>query len=222
MAIALTMFERDLPVARDRALRSHWASDAERRAALEVEAWRELGLDPTESGSWFQVEALVEVRLKREKWGAGVMPDSYLFRLPFIHAKTFLFALDRIDKILRELAKEEKVPSAVGEVHARFLAAFPDLRGVRNSTAHVEDRARGLDKHGRPLELKAVDNEMVKAHGGVLIIESLAENRITATMDDGTCGEVEVSTESLDIAQQVIQDAINVFQWTGPASHLPL
>jgi hypothetical protein len=221
MAIALTSFEEALSTVHRRAADLGRLDDPERRSTLEAEVWHELGLDPNLGSSWLQVAAVVDVRLERERWAAGHMPSSYTFRLPFIHAITFLFALDRVDKILGKLEAMEGIPSSVCDARARLLAHFPDLRGVRDSSAHIEDRARGLGKWDRPLEIKPVENEMVSAPGGALLLENLVGNRLTSTKADGTCGQVEVSSGSLDIAREVIQDTINAFRWTGPPRHVP-
>jgi hypothetical protein len=80
--------------------------------------------------------------------------------------------LDTLANILRVLAAEAWAPSALGQVRNDWLAAFPQLKHVRDTAHHIEDRARGIDRNGKPLKLAPINNEMVNAPGGVLILDS--------------------------------------------------
>jgi len=69
--------------------------------------------------------------------------------------------------------------------------------------------------------LKPVDNQLVRAPGGVLILESLIGNRFGSTMADGEYGEVSVTPASLAAANQLVQMSIEAFRWKGPPYHWP-
>jgi len=107
-----------------------------------------------------------------------------------------------------------QVPAHVIAVKDYFDRHLPDLRGVRNTDAHLEDRSRGLGASGKPLNLKGVDNQYVYAPGA-LSLQNLYGNRYGSTMADGSHGEVEVSYKTLIFAACVVQTIIDAFQWEG-------
>lgn len=114
------------------------------------------------------------------------------------------------------------VPAEVGAQTDAFYDALPSLARVRDTAHHPEDRARGLDKKQKPLDLKPIDNKLISAPGGgVLVLDSLNGNRYGCTMADGHYGEVEVSAESLGVVQNCLQSVLNAFTWSGPRRHTP-
>jgi hypothetical protein len=76
-----------------------WETAEETRAKVIAE----LNLDPTRNGQE-QIELHTKVALKRKQWEEdGLLPDAYYDRIIFIHAKSFLYSLDRIDRMLQRL-----------------------------------------------------------------------------------------------------------------------
>jgi hypothetical protein len=220
-ALALRMFEherrRPITIPRDQSL-------YERRRQLEFEREAALpaGLPHEDRRTAYESIRLgVEIELKREGWAAGGIPEAHARRAIFLYAQTFVYALDGIGKTLRVLASMPSTPQPVTDAAEWFDQRFPTLKGVRDSSHHLEDRVRGRDRRGKPLDLKPVDNAMVRAPGGALILGSLNNNRYGSTTDDGSYGEVEVSGESLDIARSAIQRVLDGFSWTGPKRHVP-
>src|SRR5439155_8339019 len=101
-----------------------------------------------------------------------------------------------------------------------FSQSFPTLREVRNSAQHVEDRIRGLGRGRQPLNLKPVQNQMVNAPaGGVLIVDSLNGNKFGGTLANGEYGEIEVSIASLERVRELVEVLIDSFPWKGPKSN---
>jgi hypothetical protein len=108
-------------------------------------------------------------------------------------------------------------------MYTRFSIAFPHLRGVRNSSQHMEDRSRGLGagRNPKPLELKPIDNGLIKSEGGALVLNSLNGTKYGNTMADGHYGEVDVSPASMEALNAIFQDILNAFTWKGSKCHLP-
>jgi len=101
---------------------------------------------------------------------------------------------------------------------------FPDLRRVRNTAQHLEDRSRGLGagKNPKPMTLQPVENRLISApEGGVLVLNSLTDNRFGCTMSDGHYGEVEISPQSLQVLCGLLHEVLQCFQWKGPVQHAP-
>jgi hypothetical protein len=199
-------------------------ADSERMRSISARLEAELppNLAPQERfAAYDSIREFAAVQAKREAWSSGRIPDSYVHRRPFIHAKSFLYALDTLHKALKLLSKTPSAPAEVAEALAELDTAFPTLISVRDSAHHVEDRVQGK-AWKRRIDLKPVENEAISApSGGALIVDMLNDNRYGGTLADGTYGEVEVSAESVAIAQQSLQRVVESYSWSGPSDHLP-
>lgn len=219
-AISLSQFAatRGTPDTEDRMEKSRRRS--ERRRELEEEMRRELE-DPRDHEKMEEIRFEAERRVRREEWEEGKLPRSYRHQLPIFYAKTFVFSLDALGKILGVLEHEDVAPEEVGDAHDRFKKSFGSVRNVRNSALHIEDRARGLDRNRDPLDLEPVDTQAIKAESGALILNSLEGTSFGATSSDGKYERVDVTVESLREARDCLQDAIDAFDWSGPKRGVP-
>ncbi|CZW54384.1 hypothetical protein [Enterobacter kobei] len=195
--------------------------DFQNRQILEAQVRQELGLGPYEG--YEQVRVEVDTRLKRDKWSKGITPLSHQQRIIFLHAKSFLNALDTIDKFVKVISEETGAPDNIKKLHAKIAEDFPHLRAVRNSAQHLEDRARGLGagKVPKPLKLQPLDNGFVIAPQGALMLSNLFGTKFGYTMADGHYGEVDVSEESMRNITTTIQEVFDSFTWQGFQQHLP-
>lgn len=203
------------------ASRETWEQDAQRRYEIRSTVESELG--GLGIAEWEAVHLESERRFKRKKWSNGGVPREFEHNVPLLYARAFLYALDAFDKILGVLAHEPGVPSQVAEWHAQLEVHFPHLRGVRNTVQHIEDRGRGLGagRNPKPLDLKPINNNLIKAPGGALVINSLNGSRYGSTMADGHYGEVDISPQSMEHLQRILVGVLELFQWHGPKEHLP-
>jgi hypothetical protein len=224
-AIALTLFDsvHGNAVARSSG-REGWEEDRAREAAIRNRLAAALPVGLTTEQRWVAEQRLSEaarVEAKRQKWSEGNWPDSYQHRIPFLHAKTFVYALDGIAKALKQLRRLVGIPD-LSTIAASWDQAFPQLVHVRDSAHHAEDRVRGKGKHDKPLPNVPVLTPAIHApNGGVVVMDMLTNNRYGGTLADGSYGEVEVSPESLAAAGGVVQQAALAFQWKGPEDHRP-
>jgi hypothetical protein len=224
-ALSLTFFEacRATPHGPKR-WEQRRAREQELRARVSAKYESQLG-DVPESERWIALLPMreaIESEAKMLVWQEGDLPESYEGRLPFLHPRGFLFALDTLANLLRVMAKEAWAPAPLRTIKDDWMIAFPELKHVRDTAHHVEDRVRGLDRDGKPLQLGPLVNEMINApNGGVLLIDSLMNNRYGCTLADGTYGEVEISGISLAAAIAIVQRAIEAFQWRGPERFVP-
>lgn len=195
--------------------------DAYRQAEIRAEIEKEHG-GAFSPDLWEEINFETQVRFKREQWSHGRKPTEFEHNRPFIYAKAFLYALDAFDKFLAVLSREAGVPEGIAALHAQVADAFPDLRGVRNTSQHLEDRTRGLDRDQKPLALKPVATKMIHAPGGgVLVLNSLNGSKYGGTMADGHYGEVDVSPQSMQHLQRILQEVLQSFLWRGPKRHSP-
>jgi hypothetical protein len=203
--------------------RENWEHDSNRKSEIKL-AIEEERKYTNSTNDWDAIQFETEIRFKREQWSLGRTPKEFEHNLSFIYARSFLYALDAFEKFLGVLAKEPGVPGQLADIHKRMEVAFPHLRGVRNTAHHLEDRARGLGagQNPKPLDLKPITNNFVSApSGGVLILNSLNGSRYGSTMSDGHYGEIDVSPESMQHLQKILEEVLQSFQWRGPKQHSP-
>jgi hypothetical protein len=223
-ALALRYFEHEratMPV-----IRAGREMDApyQRRREMELEQESQLAPDLSPDERWAAHERIrfeVDVALKRERWASGEIPEAHLGRAIFMYAHAFLYALDGIGKTLTALGSGAWVPAAVVTARDDFYRNLPTLTDVRDTSHHLEDRARGLDRRGHALALKPVMNTAINAPGGALILNNLNGSQFGSTIGDGSFAEVNVSANSLDLAKSAIQSCIDAFTWRPSKHHVP-
>jgi hypothetical protein len=227
--LALTMFEQCM------ASDSFEARRAKRDRDQEAQRVREQELEAKEAGQvapgdyhkW-RTELYDRARqdVLQARWQEGELPDEYLHRLPFIHARTFLTTLARVERAMWALAKLDLdgAESNVASARSGFEAALPGLKGVRDSIEHAEDRMRGRGRGGRALTLQPINNRLVNTPGGgVLIGDALNGRHFGCTIEDGTYAEVEVSADTLEVARVALQAVFDALPWMahGYPSYVP-
>lgn len=224
-ALALRFFEHEMATTRLIRAAGRESEDFYRqRREMELERESQLIPELSPEERWAAHERIrfeVEVSLKRERWATGEIPEAHLRRAIFLYAHAFLYALDGIGKTLTALGSAAWVPAAVTTARDDFYRNLPTLTDVRDTSHHLEDRARGLDRRGNALALKPVFNRAISAPGGALILNNLNGSRFGSTIGDGSFAEVDVSVQSLDFARSAIQTCIDAFTWRPSKHHVP-
>lgn len=134
------------------------------------------------------------------------LPWSYKRRIVFVHAHTFVYSLDRIDKTLQVLKALLDGPYDISDIYKYFQNSISDLRGVRNSSAHSEDRLRGLDRNKKPI---------VPSPLGFIMLENLHGTKFMSTMENGRLGKIDVTLDTLKASETAIQAVIDLLKWKG-------
>jgi hypothetical protein len=222
-AVALEMFQR---AAAERPRRPFdEVGDFDTRCAVEHELRSQLPPDLPPEQRWAAEMDLrdgAEALLKRRAWEAGHLPAFYSHRIPFIHARTFVYALDGIIKALEQVAASPCAPAGASAALDGLKAAVPDVVHVRDSAHHVEDRARGKGRRERDLPKQPVHSHGIEAPGGgVVVMDMLHGNRLAYTVESGHLRDVEVSEATLAHAQRAVQETLDAFAWTGPPRSVP-
>ncbi|MQA21844.1 hypothetical protein [Rugamonas rivuli] len=220
--VALNLFVQASAISQMRREPADWLKNNLRRAEIAAEVERELGTDRFSAGKRADVSFETDVRFKREMWSKGEMPNEFRHAKPFIYARAFLYALDAFDKFLGVLSQESGVPSELASLHGQVATRFPQLRAVRNSAQHLEDRVRGLGVGNKMMDLKPIENQLISTpNGGALVLNALNGSKYGATMADGHYGEVDVSPESMEHLQVILHGVLELFLWAGPKTHMP-
>ncbi|KXJ64246.1 hypothetical protein AXY46_22820 [Achromobacter xylosoxidans] len=175
-----------------------------------------------------RVEDEANRRFKREMWRSGRVPGSFLLTAVYICAKAFLHALDSFDKSLKVLVALPGMPAPLLQFSGRMKEKFPNLREVRNSEQHTEDRVRRLGprQKGRvgeqPMVIQPVEaGGLHISAGSAVVLSNLSGNRYGCTLGNGSFGEVEISRQSLCQLSDIYQSVLNSFEWKGSAAHIP-
>lgn len=142
----------------------------------------------------------------------GRVPNGLRLHAQFIYAEAFLYAADMVGRRLRTLAAEhESTKSAL----TRFSEAFPTLSELRHSTAHADDRQRGLGKYKQPLQPKGRDSQGNLVPIPLVISGSFFGRNYSATLANGELGQIEVSRASVEQIRDCVEEAFRAFPWIG-------
>jgi hypothetical protein len=174
-----------------------------------------------ESIDWSGISKEVDRRLRIEDRANGKLPVEMETNLPHIYAREFLYSLSVFAKCLRALAQEPDMPAALSDAVIEMDKAVPDLNGVRDTTQHLEDRVRSLDRKGQPLKIKPTATEPFAGAANLLLLDVLSNSRYCSTKENGEVGAVDVSRETLRSVHNVLTQVIQAFMWEGPPQEEP-
>jgi hypothetical protein len=147
------------------------------------------------------------------KWQQGEVPNELLHREAFVHARTFLGALEGIAAALRQLEQIDEVSGLASNAREAFEREFPELHGVRNSIQHADERVllKGPKKNAPPITPQPLATTGYRIEGPSF--DNLMFRRYTTLLADGRQGSVEVSRLSLDKVASCIQDLLDALPW---------
>jgi hypothetical protein len=166
-----------------------------------------------------ELEKEATERLNAHLLESGMFPYLIENSVGITYARSFLYALDGLAKMLKVLSKTDGAPEKLVEIYEEFASHFPTLLKVRNASHHTEDMVR-LKKRVRGQE-QDIELEKMAGRGTIHIINGFDGNRISTTMDDGTSGHLDVTLESLVHMRDCVQAVHDCFEWHGPLSVFP-
>lgn len=147
------------------------------------------------------------------------LPAGYESRIPTMHARSFVYALDEIEKALDILKKDANMPESLAGIKQEWSAAFPHLREVRNSAHHMADRVRGKRRE-KDIDPAPVSVPGIETSGGVMPLNVLRNRNYGITLGEGEYREVPISKDSLQVARDLVQRIVDSFSWEGlPTLH---
>lgn len=119
-----------------------------------------------------------------------------------IYAKSIVFALDGIEKLLCRLCEQLNPPEAVVSFCKEYSRQFGHLKHIRDSAIHIEDRGRGVTRSQKPLDTN------------IVLLGSFIGNSFIFTGEDGQQYEVEISERTINRARKIIQNIIDAYTWS--------
>lgn len=199
---------------------AEWAERSQKRMALEQEIKKEWGLGEWDYSRQDDVRDEVSIRMVKAEAAEGKLPINYQHQISFLHAKSFLFALDGVRKSLLSLKRIGLSAAASGIALGILEAGVPDLAGVRDSTAHADERSQGKAR-GKALPNVPIDDFGIRATGGVVVISGLHNDTFHCTVEDGRLAGVAVNERSLGTAYQAVQALLDALPWKGSSRVVP-
>ena len=209
-AISLGLFQDSLP-ARE-TVQERWEADR----ALEAGVRKMVAeISGNKLAGYLLPFATLQSLVLARRRETGSAPWVYEHKLPFIHAHSFVFALDSFGKFLDAICEVERISEVVAALRDAFNGRLPMLRKIRNSAAHAEDRTR---RYGKPEDKKAGKKMAVE---GFLGLSNLNGYKLGYTIDDGSYQEIEVSQTNLQLMVDTLNRVLEALPWTGPARVAP-
>lgn len=205
-AITLTMFEM-ASFARSQDSNDEWERDRQIRSEVSELVRQEAGELYYQDYDRYSLES--DRRVLKRKAELGITPRSYGHKIPFIHAHSFIYAVDSFGKFLEELCDYPNLPGAVTALRDSFDAELPTVRKIRNSAMHIEDRSRG---YGTPGEKR---KGIRMQTNGFLGLSNLEGNQLCYTIDDGTYQRVAISAGTLETMTRILNQLLSSFEWEG-------
>ena len=147
-------------------------------------------------------------------WPAGLER-----RFVFLFARMFIQATDMFGRRLRQL--QDRYPSSSDDIDDAFRTALPELRGVRNSIQHADERSLGLGSGRRPIVPGPVETPAIRSSGGAMFQDVLEDDWYGCTLEDGTFGRIQVARRTLDLLHGFVQRAVALGTWSGTPEPWP-
>lgn len=123
---------------------------------------------------------------------------QHLKSLRVVYAREFVLALDSIKKILSVLPKP---PKQVGRLRKEYDKHLGDVKHIRDSFAHIEDRGRGKARNGGPIPSPLV------------VLACFVGDRFEFTASNGNRYGIEISDRTLALARDHVQGVIDCYSW---------
>lgn len=176
----------------------HWISGSDRDWASEIAHL--LVLIETEFICAVSSYSMFEP-LTRKNYDSKRKQSKYVNYLNTIYAKMFVYSLNSITEILKVFKKYSNLPHDVLVLVSEYKSIFGNIKHIRDSATHIENRGRALDKNGNIIP------------ASLIVLGGFNERRYEFTGSDGKCYGVEISESTLLLAHRILQSIINAFKW---------
>jgi hypothetical protein len=174
-----------------------------RRREVESIVRRELCIGEHEFGREEEISLETDRRILRQSIASGQLPREYAHRRRFLYAHSFVYSVNGFRNVLMQLARRS-IGASVRPLIVNLDKALPDLAGVRNSTAHVDERIQRMAR-----------KNAITPNGGAVITDNLFGNGLRSMLADGTHGEVPVTMQSLEVCVDSFQQLVSALPWRG-------
>ena len=138
------------------------------------------------------------------KQSLHITRSKYKSCLNSIYARAFVYSLNTIRMLLNKLQEHFNPPDAAKVLISEYDNRFRNLKHIRDSSVHIEDRGRGIYRR------KGKEHEVQST---VIVLGCFSERRFDFTGEDGRCYGEEISESTLLLAHRILQAIINAYNW---------
>lgn len=170
-----------------------------------------------------------------EEWRNGRVPREMEFEKRLLFAHSFLDAVSMLGNLIGKIASEDSMDSKVIDACGIFDAEFPQIKRVRNSAQHLEDRIRRKGPGNKPMPIKPITatetggpltEKFIKVEGSgsinsLLVTSGLINRHLSYTTMAGIVEGIEVSDDTLIKIHKILQDILNALPWAGEPTPVP-
>lgn len=202
---------------------NEWSRSVDERRAIEKSIRESANIGEFDHVDWDRMRISVDMEILKRKVERGEEPMWYAFHRPFLFAKSFVFCLDRIHRMIGVCQHYDISRSAAEAALGHIDGKLSDLREFRNSLAHFEDRVRGyrqIRRERKNIELQPLDTPLIKADDGVLVLECMEGNVFRSILADGSLGAIPIRPDSMQTVQEAVQMFLDALPWENSHARL--
>lgn len=149
----------------------------------------------------------------------SAMADVYERRRPFVAAESFIFSIFRVGRVLDRVARMSSSAAAAANA---LWQGLPDLKDVRDSVQHSDERATGHARGKRTAVGPVNDGGIETGNTDVIAMGNLVGTEYRIQSHDGRYLSVAITQGTIDVACSALQAAIEAFNWTGIPQQRPV
>jgi hypothetical protein len=159
--------------------------------------------------------------LRQRRWIEGEEPVGFEHLPAVMHTQLFVFSLVGLSRGLGDLVgllKDSDKKRDVSLAHKKLREQAGDLTGARDSLAHPEDWLRGKGRQkGKvaPITPEPIDTEGIQAPGGAIVSGTTDGTHYSITAGNGSLADVNISLDTLLVAIESAQSALNAMPRRG-------
>jgi len=155
----------------------------------------------------------ISIEDQKNRKPIGNIPFDQFHKLPMIYAHSFLDSIVKIANTMFVMTRENKTPlipdsfrTKLSVLKDEFDVEFPNVRDIRHSWQHIEDRMRGKGQNERDLQTN------------LLVLSSLFNDQLTYTIADGTTQSILISENTFRRTEYYVQSVFDCFEWINGES----
>ncbi|MDN7812061.1 hypothetical protein [Burkholderia gladioli] len=194
-------------------------TDAEREARSKLRRSIEVEVE-NEVGKHFDIGIMqymrhVDRRMRLMELRDGTVPPTLASREIFIIARQFICNISSIRLCISGLEEYGVAIDNLQQIGREMDEAYPDLKEVRNSIQHMEDRMQFIGR-GKYKKIQMADG------AGGAMFDCLIGDVYHTVMVNGEIGKIPVRFDVLMHVCNCIQRVINSYEWEGWATIYPI
>ncbi|THF84344.1 hypothetical protein E7T09_20235 [Deinococcus sp. KSM4-11] len=157
-------------------------------------------------------------QMRDEKWEGGRLPRAFVQASLLMAAESVLSSLAQVGTYLRMIAVHPEVPPLAQREAGRFDAEWPQVLAARSAVLHPQDRVQHLLARRTSMTLRPSDAiQAAVGTGSSLVGGYLDFTALVFTGADGRVHGLDLTNQTMQGVQGIVQGVLDRFAWQGPA-----